>query len=136
MFRNIAWILWDFLHHMCFIALICYVRLRLSRTLGLMTVLEHEMDTWSLISSLYQDRFASEKQSGEEDMSIDAYVREHWQSRLVILEWSLSVNGINKTVCKLWIHNSLGYFQKIIQKKLLLLQCNVQEWNFSVSWII
>lgn len=46
---------------------------KLSRTLGLMTVLEHEMDTWSLISSLYQDRFASEKQSGEEDMSIDAY---------------------------------------------------------------
>lgn len=44
---------------------------KLSRTVGLMTVLEHEMDTWSLISSLYQDRFA--KQFEEENMSIDTY---------------------------------------------------------------
>jgi len=44
-----------------------------------MTVLEHEMDTWNLISSLYQDRFASEKQSDEEDMPMDTYVRENLQ---------------------------------------------------------
>lgn len=48
---------------------------RLCRTFGLITVLEHEMDTWNLISSLYKDRYATERQFGEEPMFVDIYVR-------------------------------------------------------------
>lgn len=46
---------------------------RLCRTYGLITVLEREMDTWNLVSSLYKDRYATERQFEEEPMLLDCY---------------------------------------------------------------